>query len=204
MFEIFGEELTSWWMLLSLAYLALIAFRSFILIRDALGGQGANLVAGAFIIFLVFAFFASGGGTILLVSFAFLIIMVGSIAIALGGFSAGINLKANPIAAIPSIMLIIMGFILGFLDPNLGNPIYIVLLALNIFVAYKLRGDLLQWGLGSSQILSYLLVWPPMILLLALSELMLLPLLISPPWHGIIVGIATITTAIVGLYAYQH
>lgn len=187
-------------MLGSLAYIVLIGFRAFVLIRQRLGPrrEGATLLALAIVAFMVIAFFSGGGGPFLVIGFALMVAVVGLGAMVLAALNAGRMLRRGGNHVILPVVLIIAGAAVNILPHPIGAVILMAIMVLTSWQGYYDRFDFLREAYEQIPALGYLLVWPPMAFLLTLSDLALLPFLLPAPFYGIAVTLLTVLAIMSG------
>ena len=118
-----------------------------------------------------------------------------------GGIAAGALIQHNPIGAIPAMMLIITTILLGFIEPLLIAPFYSLALGLNIYLEYRDMYGVLHSTLWSDEIVHYIFVYPPLVLLFTITDIIILTPRIGQITTTIIIAVCVIIGMI---YGYQQ
>lgn len=119
-----------------------------------------------------------------------------------GGMAAGALLQDGSGGFIPSILLIIASISLGFFEPIIAAPFCTAALGLNIYLEYQDIYGVLNSSLWNSELAHYIFVYPPLVFLFTLTDIIVITPMIGQKLMALFVTILTIIGMVFGFHGY--
>jgi hypothetical protein len=202
MFGFSGESLWDFIQLGAFIYVVIILSRG---IQVCLAKSGISVGRGVWVFVALFllAIFGISGEIIWSLAIANVIILTlvfFVLSLIFGGMAAGSLFRRGSLAAVPGLLLLAASILLGFIEPWLGATLQVVFLGLNIYIEYQDVYGAIQLTFLDNEIFYYIFVWPPLILLFVLTDILFISDLWGQVWTAVIVTGITLIGMAFGYY----